>query len=861
MCNFRPVRPFFAIAILALLASPSLCSAEVEPTEVELKDNAGRTIVRYVVEAPAGVAAAGTQDPAKQVGLILCSAEHDRPTGDEILPVREALLRLGLRDRYVLLAGHSQAQKFGPADDEPLEKLIRWAIKTYPVNPRRVYMYGKGEGGKISGEFTMLHPDLVTAGISYSWGMWRMPAEVAPNGKDALDPLTAPEFYMVLGLRDLSYHLTTVRDAWQRMTAKGYHVIYREFEDLGARTHHPPSNDDSIAWATRLRNKNLPVSPQERALLAKTEINSEGYIGNLALVGGSPAGAVIQKLLESSNPDIRAAAAATCSHAIFDEVTMEALSKRAYDPSTKVRQSAFRALAINANWRSNTAERALVESALHPEKAIAEADRVAAVDGIAYAVQFQLRGARQDPLLFAALITLLTDKNEELRTMATNILAPIRDPAFRGDLGRTEQKTPSGGWQPWLDGVTAKAAGYRSDYHVCANQTSGGMSPMDLYCQGGGLSKDPVQAFRKTLQSAEQGYVPAEAMVGMFYAVGKGTLQSYPDAVQWWTKAAESGHSLAAQSLSMAYRGVAGVKSDPVLSAKWAKIAQDRVPAIPSGHVPTPDVDLVYWILGQPSASTPVIAVNGGPGLSHIYMWQNDVWPRLAQYQQRDRQIVFYDQRGTGASALVRPDAPQTMEAQVADLDAVRDHLHFNTIDLVGDSYGGLLAMAYTAAHPERVRRLVLSDSAAPAWNGIVHLFPQVFPDKLEAQAKPANTDTGSPADQGLRNHFEKIFYSEEKRDAYLAGAKDLGSNPKTGADVRKATPNLDLTSALAKFQCPTLVITGRYDMNVAPLTAWRIFQAIPGARFSVFEKSGHLPYYEEPEKYVQVLGEFLDGK
>ncbi len=82
-------------------------------------------------------------------------------------------------------------------------------------------MYGKGEGGKISGEFTMLHPDLVTAGISYSWGMWRMPAEVAQNGKDALDPLTAPEFYMVLGLRDLSYHLTTVRDAWQRMTAKG----------------------------------------------------------------------------------------------------------------------------------------------------------------------------------------------------------------------------------------------------------------------------------------------------------------------------------------------------------------------------------------------------------------------------------------------------------------------------------------------------------------------------------------------------------------------------------------------------------------------------------------------------------------
>jgi proline iminopeptidase len=859
MLHVRPVRPFCAIAILTALASPALYSAEAE-----LKDSAGNTIIRYVVEAPEGIAAAGTQDPAKQVGLILCSAEHDRPTGDEILPVREALRRLGLSDRYVLLAGHSQAQKFGPADDEPLEKLIRWAMKTYPVNPRRIYMYGKGEGGKISGEFTMLHPDLVTAGIGYSWGMWRMPAEVMPNGKDALDPLTAPEFYMVLGMRDLSYHLTTVRDAYRRMTAKGYHVIYREFEDLGARTYHQPSNDDAIAWATGLRNKNVPISRQERALLARTEVNSEGYMGNLALVGGSPAGAVIQKLLESADADVRAAAAATCSHAIFDEATMEALGKRTSDSSAKVRQSAMRALAVNANWRSNAAERALVDAALHPERAVAEGDRVAAVDGIAYAVRFQLKGARQDPPLFAALVTLLTDRNEELRTMAANILAPIRDPDFRGDLGRTEQKTPLGGWQSWLEDVTVKAADYRNDYRVCANRPAGGMSPVDLYCQGHALSTDPVQAFQKTLQAAEQGYVPAEAMVGMFYAVAKGTPQSFPDAVQWWTRAAESGHSLAAQSLSMAYRGVAGVKADAVLSAGWAKIAQDRVPVTPSGHVPTPDVDLVYWTLGQASASTPVIAVNGGPGLSHIYMWQNDVWPRLAQYQQRDRQIVFYDQRGTGASALVRPDAPQTMEAQVADLDALRDHLHFNTIDLVGDSYGGLLAMAYTASHPERVHKLVLSDSAAPAWNGIVHLFPQVFPDKLEAQARPPNpaTATGSPAgEQGLRNHFGMIFYSEEKRDAYLAGAKDLGSNPKTGADIRKATPNLDLTPALAKFQCPTLVITGRYDMNVAPLTAWKIYKAIPGARFSVFEKSGHLPSYEEPDKYVQVLGDFLDEK
>ena len=90
------------------------------------------------------------------MGLFLCFPEHDRPTGDELLPVRESLKRQGLIDGYVLLAGHPQERKFGAVAHEPIEKLIAWAKKTYPINPRRIYMYGKGEGGKISGEFAMI---------------------------------------------------------------------------------------------------------------------------------------------------------------------------------------------------------------------------------------------------------------------------------------------------------------------------------------------------------------------------------------------------------------------------------------------------------------------------------------------------------------------------------------------------------------------------------------------------------------------------------------------------------------------------------------------------------------------------------
>lgn len=290
-----------------------------------------------------------------------------------------------------------------------------------------------------------------------------------------------------------------------------------------------------------------------------------------------------------------------------------------------------------------------------------------------------------------------------------------------------------------------------------------------------------------------------------------------------------------------------------LLSSSCCALAQ-QTPAT-TGMIATPDVDLAYETYGATSPATPAIVANGGPGLSHIYMLQNDVWMRLA----RNRQIVFYDQRGTGKSKKVKPDAAWGMDAQIADMEAVRVKFGFQRFDLVGDSYGGLLAMAYAAAHPEHIEKLILSDSAAPAWKDIVRVLPDVFPDVLEQiAAREKNSSGADAADQRIRDHFLLLFYSEANRDAYLAGVKDLGSSPQVSAAVQKATRTLDLTPELPKFKFPTLVITGRYDMNVTPLTAWNIYKAIPGAKFVVFEKSGHLPSYEEPDKYVKVVDAFL---
>ena len=107
-----------AWACALLRGVPPLRAAQ----ETELKDETGKTILKYVIEVPPGMAAAGTTDPARQVGLILCSQEHDTPTGNDLFPVRQSLLRQGLLDQ--LRAGRASAAgpqirpRRSPADRE-----------------------------------------------------------------------------------------------------------------------------------------------------------------------------------------------------------------------------------------------------------------------------------------------------------------------------------------------------------------------------------------------------------------------------------------------------------------------------------------------------------------------------------------------------------------------------------------------------------------------------------------------------------------------------------------------------------------------------------------------------------------------
>ena len=273
-----------------------------------------------------------------------------------------------------------------------------------------------------------------------------------------------------------------------------------------------------------------------------------------------------------------------------------------------------------------------------------------------------------------------------------------------------------------------------------------------------------------------------------------------------------------------------------------------------------PGATIYYEVLGS-GAGTPLVLVNGGPGFDHTYLHLATAWDALA----KNRRVVMYDQRGTGRSLGDHKGQTYTLKDQISDLEALRAHLGAEQIDLLGHSWGGYLVMAYASMHPERIAHLFIVDSAAPQWKDIIFLFKEVYPETMARRdafgfAEEINDDPKAIASE-LHEYLTMLFYSAEKRDAFVSVLPASVYKREVNKAVNADLDRFDLNPEIHKFKFPVMVMTGRFDMNVAPLVAYRIHQGIPGSKFRVFERSGHLPFYEQPEEFVAAVEEFIGGK
>jgi proline iminopeptidase len=322
------------------------------------------------------------------------------------------------------------------------------------------------------------------------------------------------------------------------------------------------------------------------------------------------------------------------------------------------------------------------------------------------------------------------------------------------------------------------------------------------------------------------------------------------------------------------FRGTAAIrkccplrKSVPTICLLLAALALSFYPSRASAHVEhgttfhAPGATIYYEVFGSGSA-TPLFVANGGPGFDHQYLHVSDVWDTLGQ----NRQIVMWDQRGTGQSGPLQAGQSCTLADQIDDLEALRAHLGYEKIDLLGHSWGGFLAMAYAARHPEHIERLIILDSAAPRWRDTLFLFHDVFPDvtaredSYEFTVNLKEKDSDAAADDQTRLYLSMLCYAPEHRDELLAKMANDKEYRNVNHLVNEDVGRFDLNPEIVKFHFPVLVGTGRFDMNVAPVIAYKIHQAISGSQFAVFDKSGHLPFFEQPEQFVSVVNKFLSG-
>jgi 3-oxoadipate enol-lactonase len=251
----------------------------------------------------------------------------------------------------------------------------------------------------------------------------------------------------------------------------------------------------------------------------------------------------------------------------------------------------------------------------------------------------------------------------------------------------------------------------------------------------------------------------------------------------------------------------------------------------------------LHAVVDGPADAPPLVL---GPSLgTTVAMWEPQV-PVLAEHFR----VIRYDARGHGASPA--PSGPYTIDDFAEDLIQLLDRHGVDAAHIAGISLGGMTAMAFAAAHPERVKRLVLACTSA-------HLAaPEAWADRA---AKVQAGGTAAIADAVVSRWTTPAYAAAHpgvmtRLHQLLADSPDDGYIASCGAIER-----MDLRDRLPGITAPTLVIAGAQDLAIPPIHAERIVAGIAGARLAVLDPGGHLPNIEQPEAFADLVIEHLqDG-
>lgn len=268
----------------------------------------------------------------------------------------------------------------------------------------------------------------------------------------------------------------------------------------------------------------------------------------------------------------------------------------------------------------------------------------------------------------------------------------------------------------------------------------------------------------------------------------------------------------------------------------------------------------------------PLFLIAGGPGGTHVGLRSFD---SLAS----KFQLVYFDGFGRGKSDTAKDVKEYSLARDIEDLEGLRKAMNFEKINILGHSYGGLVAQGYAIKYPFSTKHLIIANSfhSFEMWqenddnsnHEIKTNYPEVWEELMKVREEGAVSSDDVHQDiygrvpygflyaynpdrfvsRGKRKPYPnpfnaKLYYQMVGKDGDFIVGSDIG--------------NFDFRKDLKNLKMPILVIGGRFDRVAVPSQMIKYKKYCPQAQYVMFEKSGHNPQVEEPEKEFPLIIEFL---
>jgi pimeloyl-ACP methyl ester carboxylesterase len=268
--------------------------------------------------------------------------------------------------------------------------------------------------------------------------------------------------------------------------------------------------------------------------------------------------------------------------------------------------------------------------------------------------------------------------------------------------------------------------------------------------------------------------------------------------------------------------------------------------------------DLAYHVFGE---GIPVICLPGGPMQDSAYLGE------LGGLSAR-RRLIMVDPRGTGRSAIPEDAGSYRCDRLVDDVEALREHLGLDRLDLLAHCAGANLAALYVARHPQRVRRLALITPstmavgiAATGESRLETVRLRKNEPWFEAAFAALEAIVAGDATDERWKAIEPFFYGRWDAAAQAHQAAQDGRRNQEAAAAFGAAGAFDpdaTRTALARFGAPVLLLAGEVDLNTVPGVVAEFAELFPNAELVVQPGAGHFPWLDDADRFVATTAAFL---